>query len=62
MLNWTHVGKDVYCNDALQFTCFGYSETTAAGKAAHYVRILAALEAMHTLTRDATDNRNELVP
>jgi hypothetical protein len=61
MLNWTSIGRHVYCNGQLQFSCHADDDRDAA-KAEHFVRILAALEAMHTLTRDATDNRNELIP
>jgi hypothetical protein len=61
MLNWDNAGPDVYCNNQVQFHCIGNNET-ATKKAEQFVRVLAALEAMHTLTRDATDNREELIP
>jgi len=59
MLNWDSHGSRVYCNGIHQFTCIAPNSHT---KAEHYARILGALEAMHTLTRDATGNRKELVP
>jgi hypothetical protein len=62
MLNWINRGSHVYCNERLQFTCHGTDLWQATTKAEHFVRILAALEAMHTLTRNATNNREEHVP